>query len=125
LADQRRIRAADIAFIDRRNGGLDVADDALREARRPSHLLLLADGESISGRLMAIQDMHGGSDRPLTYVFRTFDGRERRFQEAEVARAYLGSYDSRLPATARNAKTNVNVTARSGSGTESTVVALR
>jgi hypothetical protein len=86
----------------------------------------LADRESISGRLMAIQgDMHGGSDRPLTYVFRTFDGRERRFQEAEVARAYLGSYDPRLPATARNAKTNVKVPPGSGSGTESSVVALR
>src|SRR6186997_2798793 len=40
LADQRRLRSADIAFIDRRNGGLDVADEALREARRPAHLLL-------------------------------------------------------------------------------------
>jgi hypothetical protein len=129
LADQRRIPASDIAVIDRRNGGTGVADGDLREARRPSHLLLLADGATVSGRLMAIQQVtYGGSDRSLTYVFRTFDGRERRYQEAEVARAYLGSYGR--PATLSNAKTNAaktneNTPSRSGSGTETGVVALR
>ena len=90
--DQRRINVTDIALIDKKGGASGLPDTEIREARGAEHVLLLAGGNSVKGRLVTIKGGEGSSDPgPRTYVFRTADG-ERQVGPADVARIYLGSY---------------------------------
>ena len=52
--DQRRIPISSVALIDRVGGASGLPDTELREAAGPEHLLLLAGGNSVKGRLIAI-----------------------------------------------------------------------
>jgi hypothetical protein len=91
--DQRRINVGDIALIDRKGGASGLPATEIREARGADHLLLLAGGSSVRGRLVTIKGGEGSGDPgPRTYVFRSVDGSERQFGPGEVARIYLGSY---------------------------------
>lgn len=91
--DQRRINVGDIALIDKRGGASGLPLTEIREARGADHILLLAGGSSVKGRLVTIKGGEGSSDPgPRTYVFRSLDGSERQFGPNEVARIYLGSY---------------------------------
>lgn len=94
LHDQRRIPAANIAVIDRVGGASGLPDTELREAAGPDHLLLLSNGNSLKGRLVAIRGGQGSANdsQPRTYVFRSTDGREQDFAMNAVSRVYLGSY---------------------------------
>jgi hypothetical protein len=92
--DQRRIPISSIALIDRVGGASGLPDTELREAVGPEHLLLLAGGASVKGRLVAIRGGQGSAQegQPRTYVFRSQDGAEREYQMAQVSRVYLGTY---------------------------------
>lgn len=92
--DQRRIPLSSIALIDRVGGASGLPDTELREAAGTQHVLLLASGGSVKGRLVAIRGGQGSAqeDQPRTYVFRTEDGSERIYQMAQVSRVYTGSY---------------------------------
>ena len=92
--DQRRIPISSVALIDRVGGASGLPDTELREAVGPEHLLLLASGNSVKGRLVAIRGGQGSAQegQPRTYVFRSQDGGEREYQMAEVGRVYLGTY---------------------------------
>ena len=93
LHDQRRINVADIALIDKQGGASGLPDTEVREARGADHVLLLAGGSSVKGRLVTIKGGEGAADPgPRTYVFRSGDGSERQFAAGQVARIYLGSY---------------------------------
>jgi hypothetical protein len=93
LHDQRRINVADIALIDKKGGASGLPDTEVRAARGADHVLLLAGGSSVRGRLVTIKGGEGSADAgPRTYVFRSVDGSERQFAAGEVARIYLGSY---------------------------------
>lgn len=91
--DQRRIPLNTIALIDRVGGASGLPDTELREAAGSQHLLLLAGGGSVKGRLVAIRGAQGSAqgNEPRTYVFRTDDG-ERTYSMGQVARIYTGSY---------------------------------
>ena len=91
--DQRRINVGDIALIDKRGGATGLPATEIREARGADHILLLAGGSSVRGRLVTIKGGEGSADAgPRTYVFRGVDGSERQYGPGEVARIYLGSY---------------------------------
>lgn len=92
--DQRRIPLNTIALIDRVGGASGLPDSELREAAGPDHLLLLSDGGSVKGRLVAIRGAQGSAqqNQARTYVFRTTDGSERTYSLGQVARIYTGSY---------------------------------
>ena len=91
--DQRRISVADIALIDKKGDASGLPDTEIRQARGAEHVLLLAGGSSVKGRLVTIKGGEGSGDAgPRTYVFRSADGSERQYGPGEVARIYLGSY---------------------------------
>src|SRR5688572_33035391 len=91
--DQRRIPISSVALIDRVGGASGLPDTELREAAGPEHLLLLAGGNSVKGRLIAIRGGQGSAQegQPRTYVFRSENG-EREYQMSQVARVYMGTY---------------------------------
>ena len=91
--DQRRINVGDIALIDKKGGASGLPDTEIREARGADHVLLLAGGSSVKGRLVTIKGGEGSGDPgPRTYVFRAADGSEKQYGPGEVARIYLGAY---------------------------------
>ena len=71
--DQRQIPIGNVALIDRVGGASGLPATELREAAGDEHLLLLSNGSSVKGRLVAIRGGRGsaqGND-PRTYVFQT------------------------------------------------------
>jgi hypothetical protein len=91
--DQRRVSVGSVALIDKVGAASGLPETELREAVGSDHLLLLSNGSSMKGRLIAIQGGRGSADQnqPRTYVFRS-DGREQTFGQEQVARVYLGTY---------------------------------
>ena len=92
--DQRRIPMNSIALIDRVGGASGLPETEIREAAGSDHLLLLSNGGSVKGRLVAIRGGQGSAQegQPRTYVFNTTDGRQQRYDIASVSRIYLGTY---------------------------------
>jgi hypothetical protein len=91
--DQRRVPVSSVALIDKVGGAAGLPDTEVREAAGSQHVLLLSNGSSLKGQLVAIRGGEGSAngDQPRTYVFRA-DGGERTFGPAEVSRIYLGGY---------------------------------
>jgi hypothetical protein len=91
--DQRRVPVTSVALIDKVGGAHGLPDTELREATGSEHLLLLTNGSSVKGRLIAIRGGQGSAneDQPRTYVFRA-DGRDQSFSPDQVGRVYLGTY---------------------------------
>jgi hypothetical protein len=112
LADQRRIAVGNVALIDRVGGAQGLPDSELREAAGPQHLLLLTDGSSAKGELIAIRGGAGSAEEnePRTYYFRTPDGQERRYSPQQVARVYLGNFPVRSAAIETPAPRTADVT---------------
>ena len=94
LHDQRRIPISSVALIDRVGGASGLPETEIREAVGPAHLLLMSNGGSVKGRLVAIRGGQGSAQegQPRTYVFRNQDGREQEFPMGQVSRVYLGTY---------------------------------
>lgn len=92
--EQRRLPLGTVALIDRVGGASGLPDTEVREAVGSQHLLLLTNGSSLKGRLVAIRGGEGSANenQPRTYVFHTSDGREQSFGPNQVARVYLGTY---------------------------------
>ena len=92
--DQRRIPINSVALIDRVGGASGLPDTELREATGPQHLLLLSNGSSVKGQLVAIRGGQGSAQegQPRTYVFRSQDGSQQEYQMAQVSRVYMGTY---------------------------------
>ena len=92
--DQRRVPLTSVALIDKVGGASGLPDTELREAAGPQHLLLLSNGSSVKGQLVAIRGGEGSANenQPRTYVFRAGDGRELTYGPEQVARVYLGTY---------------------------------
>jgi hypothetical protein len=91
--DQRRVPVGSVALIDRVGGASGLPATEIREAAGSQHLMLLSNGSSLKGQLVAIRGGEGSAngDQPRTYVFRA-DGREQSFPPDQVARIYLGGY---------------------------------
>ena len=113
LHDQRRIPVRDAALIDHVGGASGLPDTETREAAGAQHLLVLSNGSSVKGQLVAIRGGEGSANpnQPRTYVFRA-NGREQGYTPQQVARAYLGSYP--FPPTSQGS------TAQGGGGQEAT-----
>lgn len=92
--DQRRIPLSSIALIDRVGGASGLPNTELREAVGSQHLMLLSDGSSVRGRLVAIRGAQGSAqeNEPRTFVFRNENGAERAVPMGQVSRVYTGSY---------------------------------
>ena len=92
--DQRRVAVSSVALIDKVGGASGLPNTELREATGSEHLLLLTNGSSVRGRLVAIRGGQGSAneDQARSYVFRASDGREQSYGSEQVARVYLGSY---------------------------------
>lgn len=92
--DQRRVRVSSVALIDKVGGANGLPDTETREATGSQHLLLLTNGSSLKGQLVAIRGGEGSANENerRTYVFRSGDGREQSFGPEQVARVYLGTY---------------------------------
>lgn len=92
--EQRRLPLGSVALIDRVGGASGLPDTEVREAIGSQHLLLLTNGSSLKGRLVAIRGGEGSANenQPRTYVFQSSDGREQSFGPEQVARIYLGTY---------------------------------
>lgn len=92
--DQRRIPLNTIALIDRVGGASGLPNTELREAAGSQHLMLLADGSSVKGRLVAIRGGQGSAqeNESRTFVFRNENGAERAVPMSQVSRVYTGSY---------------------------------
>lgn len=98
--DQRRVPVSSVALIDKVGGAAGLPDTEVREATGSQHLLLLTNGSSMKGQLVAIRGGEGSAngDQPRTYVFRS-EGRDMSYGPDAVARIYLGGY----PFAANNA----------------------
>ena len=94
LHDQRRVPVTSVALIDKVGGASGLPDTELREASGSQHLLLLSNGSSVKGHLVAIRGGEGSANEnmPRTYVFRANDGRELTYGPEQVSRVYLGTY---------------------------------
>src|SRR5262245_8711079 len=57
--DQRRVPISSVALIDRVGGASGLPDTEIREAVGPQHLLLLQNGASMKGQLVAIRGGEG------------------------------------------------------------------
>lgn len=92
--DQRRVPVASVALIDKAGGAKGLPDTEIREATGSEHLLLLSNGSSMKGHLVAIRGGEGSANgnQQRSYVFRSSDGREQSFGPEQVARVYLGTY---------------------------------
>lgn len=92
--DQRRVPVSSVALIDKVGAARGLPDTEIREATGSQHLLLLSNGSSVKGRLVAIRGGEGSANEnmPRTYVFQSNDGREQTFNPEQVARVYLGTY---------------------------------
>jgi len=92
--DQRRVPITSVALIDKVGGANGLPDTELREATGAQHLLLLSNGSSVKGHLVAIRGGEGSANEnlPRTYVFRAGDGRELTYGPEQVGRVYLGTY---------------------------------
>jgi hypothetical protein len=92
--DERRLPLGSVALIDRVGGASGLPDTELREAVGSQHLLLLTNGSSVKGRLVAIRGGEGSANenQPREYVFQSNDGREQAYGLGQVARVYLGTY---------------------------------
>jgi hypothetical protein len=91
--DQRRVPVSSVALIDKVGGAAGLPDTEVREAVGSQHLLLLSNGTSLKGQLVAIRGGEGSAngDQPRSYVFRA-DGRDQSFGPEQVARIYFGNY---------------------------------
>lgn len=92
--DQRRVPVSSVALIDKVGGARGLPDTEVREATGSQHLLLLSNGSSVKGRLVAIRGGQGSANEntPRIYVFQSNDGRDQTFGPEQVARVYLGTY---------------------------------
>jgi len=92
--DQRRVPVKSVALIDKVGGASGLPDTEVREATGSQHLLLLSNGSSVKGHLVAIRGGEGSANEnvPRTYVFRATDGRELAYAPEQVSRVYLGTY---------------------------------
>jgi len=92
--DQRRVPVTSVALIDKVGGASGLPDTELREATGAEHLLLLSNGSSLKGRLVAIRGGQGSANENMAraYVFRAADGGERSYGAEQVSRVYLGMY---------------------------------
>jgi hypothetical protein len=92
--DERRLPLGSVALIDKVGGATGLPDTEIREAAGPQHLLLLTNGSSVKGQLVAIRGGVGSANenQPRTYVFRSSDGREQTYGPDQVARVYFGTY---------------------------------
>jgi hypothetical protein len=92
--DQRRVPVGSVALIDKVGGASGLPDTEIREATGSQHLLLLRNGSSVKGRLVAIRGGEGSANEntPRTYVFQSSVGGEQTYGPDQVARVYLGSY---------------------------------
>jgi hypothetical protein len=92
--DQRRIPISSVALIDRVGGASGLPETEIREAVGPAHLLLMSNGGSVKGRLVAIRGGQGSAQegQARSFVFRSEDGREQEFSMGQVSRVYLGTY---------------------------------
>ena len=92
--DERRLPLGSVALIDKVGGATGLPETEIREATGPQHLLLLTNGSSIKGQLVAIRGGEGSANenQPRTYVFRSSDGREQTFGPEQLARVYFGTY---------------------------------
>ena len=92
--DQRRVRLGSVALIDKVGGASGLPETEIREATGSEHLLLLTNGSSVKGHLLAIRGGQGSANenQPRQYVFRSSDGREQVFGPEQVSRVYVGMY---------------------------------
>jgi hypothetical protein len=92
--DQRRVPLSSVALIDKVGGASGLPDTEVREATGSQHLLLLTNGSSMKGQLVAIRGGQGSANesQARAYVFRSADGREQTFGPEQVSRVYLGTY---------------------------------
>ena len=99
--DQRRVPISSVALIDKVGGASGLPETELREAAGSQHLLLLSNGSSVKGQLVAIRGGEGSANEnePRTYVFRTGGG-DQTYGPAQVSRIYLGGYPFSPTATA-------------------------
>jgi hypothetical protein len=106
--DQRRVPVASVALIDKVGGASGLPDTELREATGSQHLLLLSNGSSVKGHLVAIRGGEGSANEnlPRTYVFRTAEGNEQSYRTEQVSRVYLGAFP--IAATAGAATNSVS-----------------
>jgi hypothetical protein len=94
LHDQRRVPISSVALIDRVGGATGLPETELREATGSQHVLLLQNGSSVKGRLVAIRGGEGSANpnEPRSYVFVGADGGQRSLGPDQVSRIYFGSY---------------------------------
>src|SRR5436190_23754986 len=71
--DQRRVPLGSVALIDKVGGASGLPETEVREATGSQHLLLLSNGSSVKGQLLAIRGGQGSANesQPRTYVFRS------------------------------------------------------
>jgi hypothetical protein len=102
--DQRQIPIGNVALIDRVGGASGLPATELREAAGEEHLLLLSNGSSVKGRLVAIRGGRGSAqeNEPRTYVFQSTGRGEQNYPMDQVSRVYLGSYPSAAAAASSN-----------------------
>ncbi|HUQ86128.1 MAG TPA: hypothetical protein VM096_01135 [Vicinamibacterales bacterium] len=109
--DQRRVPMTSVALIDKVGGASGLPDTEVREATGSQHLLLLTNGSSVKGQLVAIRGGQGSANenQARAYVFRAANGGEQSYGPEQVARVYLGTY----PFAAVGDNTNANPSALS------------
>jgi hypothetical protein len=104
LHDQRKIPVDQVAVIDLAGGASGLPETELNAARGSAHVAVLRGGDSLQGQFVDIRGGEAGANpnQPMSLIFRTSSGEERRVSLDNVGRIYLGNFPANT-AVANNA----------------------
>jgi hypothetical protein len=97
MDDDRRLPRNEVVLLDFAGRAEGLPDTELRHARGGQHVMVLRDGNVVTGQFLGIEG-GGKQDFDLRVAFRSQGGEERRVRVNEVTRLYLGQAEQALQA---------------------------
>jgi hypothetical protein len=95
MHDDRRLPRQEVVLLDFAGNAQGLPDTELRHARGDNHVMVLRDGNVVTGQFLGIEG--GGKENfDLRVAFRSQGGEERRVRINEVTRLYLGRVDQNV-----------------------------
>jgi hypothetical protein len=113
MHDDRRLPRNEVVLLDFAGRAEGLPDTELRHARGGQHVMVLRDGNVVTGQFLGIEG-GGKQDFDLRVAFRSQGGEERRVRVNEVTRLYLGQVDKALQAGGTGAAGAAATTGQAG-----------
>lgn len=103
--EERRLEVSRVVVIAFQGSAEDPPQSEIERTHTTAHFAVLRGDDTIAGRLLDVEREGEGDrtvDSPVTFVFRTSGGAERRVPVERLARLYFGAYpDAPSPAGTR------------------------